>query len=405
MLLTESLWRDEAFSALMARHDPLQIITLTADDSTPFVFYELLHFWMGIFGNSEIAMRALTALFFLATAAIMYLIGRRKNLEAGLWLGALSLTQPLLLYYGFEVRAYSLLALLTALTIYFYLSQRKVLLAVSAAALLYTHLFGVWVVGILFIWSALKKSISWSLVAAGLAYLPWVPNYVTLSRLVQSFLPPPDLPDFFSKLGLIGSPILLVVLPYWKNVTRHKNFWLYLALWGVPILGTFIISQFKPFFLERYLIVAVPAELLLVGLVVGERFSRVVLGVALVAQIFVSWVTWNTPHKQPFRELAAAVKSQVRAGDVIINGTSLTYFESQYYGLEAKIYSPHGGVPYYVGKVLIPDTDIVTTVPVGTRYWVIELGEPGGTMGEPFPAILKTQEEFGRLKLSLYEAH
>lgn len=404
MLLTESLWRDEAFSALMAGHNPLQIVALTAGDSTPFLFYELLHFWTLIFGNSEIAMRSLTALFFLATAGVMYLIGRRQSRETGLWLGALALSQPLLLYYGFEVRAYSLLALLTALTIYFYLSQRKVLLAVSAAALLYTHLFGVWVVGVIFLWSIIKKSLSLPLIAAGVAYLPWIPNYVTLSHLIQSFLPPPDLPDLFSKLGLIGSPVLLTTVPYLKKVARDKNFWLYVALWGTPIIGTFVISQFKPFFLERYLIVAVPAELMLVGLIVGEKFSRLMLGAALAAQIAVSWVTWSTPHKQPFRELAAAVKSQVRPGDLILNGTSLTYFESQYYGLGAKIYSPHGGVPYYVGGVLIPDTDVVETVPKASRYWVIELGEPGGTMGDPFPATLKTQEDFGRLKLSLYEA-
>src|SRR5581483_6743419 len=128
--LTESLWRDEAFSALLAQHNPLQIIQLTAGDATPFIFYELLHFWTGLFGNFEVAMRGLTTLFFLATVVVLYVVGLLRKRRTGLWLAALTLTQPLLFYYAFEVRAYSLLALLTALTVYFYLSPRKILLGI-----------------------------------------------------------------------------------------------------------------------------------------------------------------------------------------------------------------------------------------------------------------------------------
>ena len=95
-LLNESLWRDEAFAALLSRHEPSEIIGLSAGDATPPLFYLVLHFWVGVLGDSEVAMRALTLLFFVATGLVMFPLGSRLGGNARWWLLAFSLTQPFL---------------------------------------------------------------------------------------------------------------------------------------------------------------------------------------------------------------------------------------------------------------------------------------------------------------------
>ena len=52
--LTQSFWRDEAFSYFMAKKNISEIIFLTAKDFNPPLYYSILHFWIKIFGGSEI---------------------------------------------------------------------------------------------------------------------------------------------------------------------------------------------------------------------------------------------------------------------------------------------------------------------------------------------------------------
>ncbi len=403
-LLSESLWRDEAFSALLSAHNPLDIIRLAAGDATPPLHYLILHFWTLVFGNSEISMRLMTLGFFGLSAVVMVLIGRHIDKKTGWWLGALALTQPLLFQYGFEARAYSQLVLLSALTIYLYLTGRKIPLFIAATALLYTHLFGLWIVGILILWALAKRQLPWALGLAVVVFLPWIPSYLSFAHLPGGWLSSPNPQSVGTTLILLGAPLLVLVLPVIQKLHRAKYFWLALALSAVPIIGSLAVSQFKPLFLERYLLIIIPGELLLVGLAGKERYFSWGAGLAVLVQAIICWHAFTTPTKAPFRELASYISSHTKPGDLVINGSSLTYFEAQYYHLNAKIYAPSNDVPYYVGKVLIPPEDILTSLVVAKRYWLINLDEPGGSLNDAFPAGLVSNQDFGRLKLSLYEA-
>ena len=127
-------------------------------------------------------MRALTFLFFLLTALVMFLLGSELGGRARWWLLGLSLSQPFLFRYGFEVRAYSLLALLTATTILFYVRRNHVALALSGIALLFTHIFGVWIVAVLLGWSVAKRETILPLLVPLAANLPWAFNYISFGR-------------------------------------------------------------------------------------------------------------------------------------------------------------------------------------------------------------------------------
>lgn len=401
-ILTQSLWRDEAFTALMILRDPLEIIRLTAGDATPPLHYLVLKFWANLWGDTEISLRILGVIFFLATVYVMYLIGERLNKGAGIWLALLTLTQPFLFNYAFEVRAYSPLVLLASVTIYFYLRKLYLPMGLAAAAMLYTHLFGLWVVGILLGFMLYRREPWLWMGLPLLLHLPWLPNYLDFARISGNFLGPPNLSDLLRGMFQLGLAGLVLTLPFLKKFSPpHLS--LAAALTFIPILGTFIISQIRPVFIERYLIVAIVGELLILGLALGQASFRRLAIFLIIVQAILSGYIFSQPNKPPFGQLASYVKGQLSAGDIVLNGSSLTYFESRYYGLDGQIYSPNNDVPYYVGKVLIPDSDIKTTPPPATRYWLINLDEPGGSLSERFPGQLIAERSFGRLKLSLYE--
>ena len=405
-LLNESLWRDEAFAASLVRHEPLEIIGLSAGDATPPLFYLVLHYWVGAFGDSEVAMRALTFLFFLLTALVMFLLGSELGGRARWWLLGLSLSQPFLFRYGFEVRAYSLLALLTATTILFYVRRNHVALALSGIALLFTHIFGVWIVAVLLGWSVAKRETILPLLVPLAANLPWAFNYISFGRAASGWwLPSPTADSFALYLTKLGAPLLLVLIPVAAATAGQRRFPLAALLWLVPIVGALIVSQIKPVFLDRYLIVIVPAQLLLLAPPPTTRHFRYLTVVVLLGQISLSAYLFMHPAKPPFRELAAYLESQRRPGDVVVNMDPLTYFESHYYGLDSKILSPSTEIPIYMGSVLIPAGDVISALPADAgRYFWIELHD-SPTERHPLPLPLLDERAFGKLTLSLYLTH
>ncbi|MCJ7826492.1 hypothetical protein MUP56_02660, partial [Patescibacteria group bacterium] len=67
---TQSFWRDEAFSVLLAQQ-PLSVIFQKTSVEPP-IYYMLLHFWIKFFGTSEIAARSLSFIgFALATIVVI----------------------------------------------------------------------------------------------------------------------------------------------------------------------------------------------------------------------------------------------------------------------------------------------------------------------------------------------
>ena len=125
-ILHQSLWRDEAFSVLLAEKTPFEIIQLTIKDSTPPFHYLVLHYWMLLFGNSEVVARSLSFIFHILTAIVIFFIARKliKSTIAQTLISLATLLNPFLLQYAFEARTYSLLAFLTVLAVYFMLAKK-----------------------------------------------------------------------------------------------------------------------------------------------------------------------------------------------------------------------------------------------------------------------------------------
>ncbi len=114
----QSLWADEGNSAALALRSLSTITRDAAHDIHPPLYYYLLHFWVGLFGNSEMALRSLSALAGTALVLATYLLGRelfsRQTAATATLLAALSSFQ---IYYSQETRMYILVSLWAALAI------------------------------------------------------------------------------------------------------------------------------------------------------------------------------------------------------------------------------------------------------------------------------------------------
>lgn len=114
------LWWDE-FSSTWISESPLSVIFTTlanpqapSGDVTPPLYFLLNHFWIGLLGPTESSQRFLTALFGTLAIPLTYLLASQLlNRRIGVLSALLTTLSPLHLYYSQQVRAYSLLLLLT----------------------------------------------------------------------------------------------------------------------------------------------------------------------------------------------------------------------------------------------------------------------------------------------------
>jgi len=118
----QSLWADEGNSAALAARNLATITRDAAHDIHPPLYYYLLHFWVRVFGNGEIALRSLSALTGSALVFVTYLLGRELfNRRVGLIASFLAAISPFQVYYSQETRMYVSAALWAALAVYFFL--------------------------------------------------------------------------------------------------------------------------------------------------------------------------------------------------------------------------------------------------------------------------------------------
>lgn len=145
------LWRDEAFSFVMAQQNIFDIIRTTAIDFNPPLYYILLHYWMILFGDSEIAMRSLSLVFYGLTLFILYEIMTqvfRIPFKKSIFYFIFIAINPFLLFYAFEARMYTMVTFFVALSYYALWTNKKKLYVLALIASLYTHYFSVLILGV-----------------------------------------------------------------------------------------------------------------------------------------------------------------------------------------------------------------------------------------------------------------
>lgn len=183
----QSFWSDEAVTVLLLEQSFFDMLDAVPDsESTPHLYYVLAWLWTQVAGTGEVGLRSLSAGFGALTVWVAFLAGRDLvSRRAGLVAAALVATNPLLVWYSQEARAYSLLVFLTALAVLWFAralrGDRDALAgwALTAALALATHYFALFIVvpqALWLLWRVRPRRSAVAAVAvpgaAGLALLP-----------------------------------------------------------------------------------------------------------------------------------------------------------------------------------------------------------------------------------------
>jgi hypothetical protein len=116
----QSFWNDEGNAARAAERSISLILDAARGDIHPPGYYLLLHFWRAVAGETEFALRVLSAWAGILTVAVTCALGHRLGGKAiGLGAALLAALSPLAVYYAQEARMYALLGLLSVSSTYF----------------------------------------------------------------------------------------------------------------------------------------------------------------------------------------------------------------------------------------------------------------------------------------------
>ena len=181
------LWSDEAYSALLSRETLHEIVRELSGDSSPPLYYALLHAWRAFAGGDAAALRSLSAFAGAASVYMCYRLGAvmftgRVGVIAALMLAV----SPLHVYYSQVARPYAALVLfaLGSLLGLHRLATGDVVrgaaLYCSATTLAaYTHNYGMFLLVPIAVAVALHRLrvqlAATCAVLVGIAYLPWAP--------------------------------------------------------------------------------------------------------------------------------------------------------------------------------------------------------------------------------------
>lgn len=148
----EGLWYDDLNTYFIAKQAfPMGIIKslLIRDMHLP-LYYFFIHFWINLFGNSDIALKFSSALFAILTLPISYLAGKElSGIKGGLITICFFSINSGLIYFSQEVRFYTALAFFSTLVILFLIRIRNnptkanyIGLIISNLLIMYTFTIG-----------------------------------------------------------------------------------------------------------------------------------------------------------------------------------------------------------------------------------------------------------------------
>jgi mannosyltransferase len=200
-LATSPLWLDEALSVNIASLPVGDIPNALRRDGHPPLYYWMLHGWMELFGDGDVAVRALSGVIGVATLPFAWwagwLLGGRRVAAFTLALVALS---PFAVRYASEARMYSMVMflVLTGYIALVYVLRGAarwwmLVLAVAAGSLPWTHYWGIYLVaavGLLLAWRwwrdpGTRERTRWAIVSIVVGLVPfvlWLPVFLDQAR-------------------------------------------------------------------------------------------------------------------------------------------------------------------------------------------------------------------------------
>jgi Dolichyl-phosphate-mannose-protein mannosyltransferase len=290
-------WEDEIFSITTSRSWSSMFGIFRDYETNMSLYYVVLHEWMKVFGESEIATHSLSLLFSLLTIPVFFRLERTwLNKSTSLIGGLLLAANPLFVYYAVESRSYSLLVLsATVSTLIFVRLVRKpgYLLAIcyglSIAAGTYIHYFGILLLLVHALTISRKNLTRMHLESFFLSCMVILLGIFPLflfqprNKSQIDWISKPELKNLgFTIKDLFGGgwviSILIICLifvarrAYWKYVADARDFLPRLSVvWTIlPASLLFLFSYLvKPVYHTRFFVWCLPGAVLLTCLIVG----------------------------------------------------------------------------------------------------------------------------------------
>lgn len=341
-------WIDEGISIGFASYGLVDIPGALEQDGSPPLYYLLLALWTQLFGFGEEATHGLSLAFALLAVPTGFWAGRSLfGRRAGWACAVVAALNPFLTIYAQETRMYALAMLLSVVATAAFLHgfvhrDRRYLavFAVSLAALLYTHNWGLFLaagalaaLAVLLIGAGDRRPLLrdglLSFGAVGLLYLPWLPSLVYQAEHtgapwseapIPSALSRADAPSalvaaaavVFCLVGIGG----LVRVGRRRGAPERRAAGALLVLLAVTFVVALTAAQLQSTWANRYLAVLAGPILLLAG--AGLAGARTPGLLALVA-VGGLWLGFRAPEdKSNAASLARAATPGLGRGDLVL---------------------------------------------------------------------------------------
>ncbi len=354
-LLNQSFWLDEAAQVIESARPLSQQLDIPADFQPP-LFHLLLHFWMGIFGKSEVGIRLLPIGFSIVTIYFLYLLAKELLDQRTAYLSAFFLAiSPYFVWYAQEARPYALSVLLGVSATYFLIKKCwwKYLISTilflysiyTAPLLILAH--GAYVM--LFEKKLFKNWLKVIFINI-LAFLPWTPNFWQQLNNGRNFtltLPGWNeavsnvwykaLPLVFAKFTLgritIDNKILyaaiilailcaILYLTYISYKKLQKQFQILSIFLFVPLILGFLLTLVLPILAPQRVLFLLPVFLIWLGMVVRsqKRWQLVLIGIYCGICSYSLTQYWTNPRfqREKWREAVEYVEQNQKSSTIAV---------------------------------------------------------------------------------------
>lgn len=374
----DGLWNDEIYTAYTSNPELSisKIIHILSQDIHPPLHNFLNYFWAMLFGYNDVSLRILNMLFGFFAAVSVYHIARELfNKKVALYALCFAAINFYLIRYSQEVRAYSLLIILTNYSFYFFVKLTRdgfsknnaIKYVLVTTAMVYTHYFALFVVGAQFFafillkdWKAIVKNLKAYLITFSLPlllFLIWVPKIINnLGKERGGWRDAPELrllfkyprdffnDDYFAVLALVCLFFSLLYLIIRKVIKLKKTDTFFKpARFGLSILVIWIVAFFmlpflysvfsKTILFNRYFLPIVSPILILLGYylsIIKPSYLRHTIFVLLMG--YSGFVLFSKPapyytKTHMYREAVQELKKSYPDAYVLHIGKIWTYYD------------------------------------------------------------------------------
>ena len=362
----KSFLPDEAFSITLARTEWSAFHgLLVGGEANMSLYYLLLRVWSEI-RDTPSFVRAMSVVAGVATVPAIYFVGKTIfSRRAGMISALLLAVNVFHISYSQEARSYSLVVLLVTCSSLFFVrcvqtrsSADGAWYILTSTAALYAHFFAALVLfaqfatwtllpGRLRTCSQLRNLIAIAALGSPLALFIALHGTSHLDWIQQSPHMAKEVYHFFTYLSGSGVKFVIFLLAsalasraWWLQRTRDSEpgeGWpfVFVALWLLlPILMTLLMSLWKPMFVFRFLIVCLPAALLLFGeglaLIRPNWLCWGTLAVMVCSSLIAVRSFYRQPATSDWRAAITYLAENARSGDVLIFASPYCRFPFDY---------------------------------------------------------------------------